>query len=221
MLDPQRCRTLLIYGGAFDPPHRGHVELPPRAAEQIHAHGVLYVPTGEPPHKSPTAAPAEHRLAMLRLALGDRSDCAISTWEIEHAGPSYTVRTLEHLRQELPGVELRLLIGADMAASFYGKWKDPRRIIELAEPVVMLRPPYGDPEAMLTALPDDLPEPERRAWRDRLVTLPTIEAASTDLRRALAAGRYDDPAVRERLPSAVLDYIRQHRLSESPEHAGA
>lgn len=216
MLDPTRCRRLLIYGGSFDPPHRAHVELPFHVARRIEADGVLFVPAGSPPHKPGPIATSEHRLGMLRAALGDRDDAAISTYEIDHADQaSYTVNTLEHFRAELGGaVELRLLIGADMAAAFY-RWKQPRRIIELAEPVVMMRPPL-DAEAIVAQMPDALTDGERAAWRGRMVSCPQIDIASTALRELLAAGEYESDVVRRQLPGPVLEYIRSHGLYRVP-----
>lgn len=209
MLDPARCRRLIVYGGSFDPPHRAHVELPFHVAGQINADGVLFVPSGNPPHKGGPIASGADRMKMLQLALGDREDAAISSYEIDHhEQASYTANTLQHLRDTLgEGVELRLLIGADMAAMFY-RWRQPRRIIELAEPVVMMRPPL-DVERLLAALPDELDELERQAWRQRIVQCPQIDAASTTLRQSLASGDYQSETVRKLLSEPVVDYIRR------------
>lgn len=202
---------LLIYGGSFDPPHRAHIDLPLAAARALGAR-LLFVPAGSPPHKSGRPiTPAAHRLAMLKLALADHPECGISTIELDRAGPSYTVDTLSELRRTTPpGTALRLLIGADMAAIFY-QWREPRRIIELAEPAVMMRRPI-DAAGLLEKLPRDLPESERRAWLNRIIEIPLIDAASTDLRGELEQGRYDSPGVRENLPPRVLEYICENGL---------
>lgn len=204
-------QTLLIYGGAFDPPHRAHVELPFEIARRIEADRVLFVPTGQPPHKSDASASAADRRAMLRAALAGQPDADISTFELNRPSTSYTVDTLEHLRRTLAdGVNMRLLIGADMAAMFYD-WRSPQRIIELAEPVVMMRPPY-DIDALLRTLPAGLPEAERAAWRSRIVPCEQIDISSTQLREHLAAGDYDSAVVRRTLHPAVVDYIRRRGL---------
>ncbi len=206
MLDPATCQRLIVYGGTFDPPHRAHVALPFAAAEAIDADGVLYVPSGQPPHKLDTQRtdPA-HRLAMLRLALGDREDYAICTYELDHDGPSYTWRTLKYLREQLgETIDLRLLIGLDMALIFHD-WRRPERIVELCDPLVLLRPPH-DRAGFLESLPDDW----RAFWRERIVEAPEMDVSSRAIREAIASG---DHTLAERwLAPEVLAYIDAHDL---------
>ncbi len=213
MFDPQTARRLLVYGGSFDPPHRAHLSLPFHAADAVDADGVLYVPSGRPPHKRDRRlTPGEHRLEMLRLGLGETPGAAIEMHELQTPGPHYTVETLERLRDRLPrSVEMRLLIGADMAAIFY-EWKNPHRILELAEPLVMLRPPNETVDDLLAKLPDDLPDDQGLPWAKRVVNVPQMDVSSTRLRQLLSEGRYDDRCVHEALPEAILDYIRAHEL---------
>ena len=208
-LDPATCSTLLVYGGSFDPPHRAHIALPHAAAEQIGplpGAGILYIPAGQPPHKSRPMTAAHHRLAMLRLALEDSDRAAISEIELNRAGPSYTVDTLRQLHSQFPGATLRLLIGADMAAIFY-QWRDPQAILELAEPLVMMRAP-ADNESLLAMLPPG----EAEAWRSRIVAVPPLDISSTELRTLLAAGDYQNPRLSAMLDAKVIQYIRVHHL---------
>jgi len=198
--DPRRTRLLLVYGGSFDPPHRAHVELPEQVGEQVGADGVLYVPAGRAPHKSDrSATDATHRLAMLRLALRDRPRTAVDARELDRDGPSYTVDTLKSLREDLgPAVELRLLIGADMAATF-DTWHRAEEVFKRGQPLVMARP-------------DQVPDLEQRdRWRDRIVPVEPMPCSSTEIRNALRE-RPDDPLLREQLDPQVLDYIREHGL---------
>ncbi len=213
-LDPRTCRRLLVYGGSFDPPHRAHVELPREAATAVAADGVLYVPARRPPHKADRpVASDDDRLAMLERAVGERSDVAISRVELDRTGPSYTATTLETLRRDLgDGVDLRLLLGEDMARRFYD-WHRPDRILELADPVVVLRW-TTDPETLVASLPPSVGPAERERWRRGIVRTRLIEISSTELREALAAGDSDRPIVRENVPPAVLRYIRDRRLYE-------
>lgn len=215
MFDPAQAQTLVVYGGTFDPPHRAHTELPSFVAERIGADGVLYVPAGRPPHKADLdQTPAEHRLAMLTLALDGVPRTAISTWEIDQPEPSYTYRTLEHLRRTFGDtIALRLLVGMDMALTF-DQWAEPGRIEQLAEPVVMVRPPH-DRAAFLAALPDA----QRDRWASRVVEAPPMDVSSTELRRALRDRDADATVVREMLDPRVLTYIRRHGLY-GPDNGG-
>jgi nicotinate-nucleotide adenylyltransferase len=219
VLDPKRCKTLIVYGGSFDPPHRGHAVLPMRVADAIGADGVLYVPAGQPPHKPGRAlATGEDRVAMLGLALSgagvDMNRVAISRIELDRPGASYTVDTLERLAAELgEGVELRLLMGGDMMAIFY-QWRRPGRIVELAEPVVMVRQPT-DRAALLATLPADLDAADRAAWEPRIIEAETtgmVNASSTELRDLLGRGLYEDERVRAAMDEAVIGYVRVRGL---------
>ncbi|MEM1107147.1 MAG: nicotinate (nicotinamide) nucleotide adenylyltransferase [Planctomycetota bacterium] len=172
-------RRLLVFGGSFDPPHLAHVELPLLVAAKIGADVVVYVPAGRAPHKlDKMQTDPAHRLAMLRLALADLPHAVIATDELDRADdgrPSYTVDTLEALAERLhPEAEMRLLIGTDQI-DIFNSWYMAERVIELAEPMVMMRPPTTS---------DDLPE----AWRNRVVAVPTTPISSTAVRQRVAAG---------------------------------
>ena len=200
-------RKLLIFGGSFDPPHRAHVELPEQVRRALSADAIAYIPAAQSPHKlnrEPT--PASHRLEMLRAALRDKDQAMILTDELDRANagePSYTVETLERLHQRLaPAATLRLLIGADQVLSFE-RWHAPQRIVALAEPVVMVRPPETM-DSLLEALPAD----QRAVWRDRLVEVTPMDISATEIRQRLVAGESID----SRVPPAVARYIEAHGL---------
>jgi nicotinate-nucleotide adenylyltransferase len=208
--DLARCRRIVIYGGSFDPPHRAHIELPEAARVALDADVVAYVPAAKAPHKlDRVQTDPKHRLAMLRLAVQGAPRAVVLTDEIDRgdAGePSYTVDTLEALRRRLgsapPGPELRLLIGADQVRIF-DTWRESGRIVELAEPAVMLRPP-DTADALLS--PFDAAQ--QGAWRRRIVDVPALDVDSTTLRRQIAAGE----DVSEWIPPAVLAYIKKHAI---------
>jgi len=204
-MPPQR---LLIFGGAFDPPHVAHVALPPLVARRLGCGRILYVPAAISPFKTETAAtPAAHRLAMLRLALDRVPDAEISSIELDRPGPSYTVDTLEALREQLePDAELHLLIGSDQALVFE-KWKRWGRILELATPAVMVRPPL-DEAGYRRRLDETYPAEQARRWLEWTADVPYMDVCATGLRRCLTGGG----DVRGLLQPAVLAYIREHGL---------
>lgn len=203
-MDLHECNQLLVFGGSFDPPHLAHVTLPMYVLEQLGADLAAFVPAARSPHKSVVTATAIDRLAMLRLALHDQDRAIVVTDEIDRAimgQPSYTVDTLEALRSRLrPQTTMRLLIGTDQVRAF-DRWRSPHRVIELAEPVVMLRPP-DTAQALLKSLENPGP------WEARLLTVPSMEISSSEIRGRLACGE----PVNDLLDPAVTRYITQHRL---------
>lgn len=202
-------QNILLFGGSFDPPHRAHVALPQQAAQLIGADLIAYIPAGRAPHKldQQQTDPA-HRLAMLRLALADQPGevpTVVLTDEIERGSsePSYTVDTLEALSKRAdPGATLRLLIGADQLRIF-DSWREPERVIALAEPVVMVRPP--DTKA---ALLDSLPREQREAWGMRVIDTDQLDISSTAIRKQAATGQPGDTSICD----AVEAYIQTHGL---------
>lgn len=201
---------LLIFGGSFDPPHQAHITQPARVREAVSADAVVYIPAAQPPHKRHLRqTPAHHRLAMLQRALANAPAARLSTVELDRAAdgrPSYTVDTLRQLRQTLPtNTRMRLLIGADQVLIF-DQWHQYEQVEQLAEPVVMLRPPMTRRQ-LLAELPNDA---VREKWAGRLVETPPMPISSTQIREAIAAGQVTQ--VQRWLDPAVLDYIREHRL---------
>ena len=201
-------QRLLVFGGTFDPPHVAHVALPPLVAQRLGCQRILYVPAAVNPLKTANdATPGAHRLAMLRLALARVPHAEISRLELQRPGPSYTVDTLEALReQHEPESELHLLIGSDQALVFE-KWKRWERILELATPAVMVRPPL-DEAGYRRRLGETYPAEQARRWLEWTADVPYMDVCATGLRRRLTEGG----DVRGLLQPAVLAYIRQHGL---------
>ena len=208
-MDLQDCKTILIYGGSFDPPHTAHIQLPLLAMRAVNADAVAYIPAGAQPLKLDTnQTPAHHRLAMLRLALQDQPHTHILTDEIDRAAaspkPTYTVDTLEALRARLgPDVTMRLLIGGDNLRTL-DHWHNPNRIIELAQPLVMVRPP-DTAQNLLSHLP---PGYDPEIWKKRLVNAPLIDVSSTHIRKLATQSK----PLTGLVPPPIEDYIRQHNL---------
>ncbi|MFG0274151.1 MAG: nicotinate (nicotinamide) nucleotide adenylyltransferase [Phycisphaerales bacterium] len=212
---PSDARSVLVFGGAFDPPHRAHIALPQMVAERIGADWVLYIPAAAPPLKDGPVASGEDRIAMLEAALGPAARASVTDLELVRGGRSYTVDTLADLRDRLPGVTLRLLIGADQARQFH-KWREAQRVIALAEPVVMLRPPHDEHAAILAEMAPHWAGAELAAWESRFVETPVMEASSTEVRRLLREEGVYAARLAELLPAGVLRVIRAGRLYPRP-----
>ena len=221
---------VLLVGGSFDPPHKGHVELPAAARDAALPAGTLvFVPASRSPHKQvgPIASDAD-RCAMLEAASRDVANTAVWTDEIDRAAggsASYWVDTLERARSVLgEAADLRFVLGADQALALH-RWREPRRILSLARPVVLLRPPVAG-EAQLTeglaALgfwePDEL-----RRLVSAVVDVGTIDVSSTRIRECLrgrgASGTLDPAAHKklgEMISPSVLDVIVARGLYRDP-----
>ena len=189
-----------ILGGTFDPVHIGHLVLGQHALDALALDEVLFVPAGEPWRKSGRPiTPAEHRLAMLRLAIGGNDSFGISDAELRRDGPTYTADTLEALAAERIDDAFWFIIGADALADV-PNWHDPERIVRHAMLSVAPRAD-GDVTALVASMP---------YLRGRVDTfaMPRIDISSTDVRTRAAAGR----SVRYLVPDAVAAYIGEHRL---------
>jgi nicotinate-nucleotide adenylyltransferase len=194
-----------IYGGSFDPVHWGHLRPVIAAREQMRLDQVIYLPTAEPPHKTAQRfAPASARFTMVELALLEQPDLVVSDYEMRR-GASYTVETLEHVRRELTGDRLFLLIGYDSWLEL-AAWRRFAELPQLAELVVMDRP--GSAEAPLEAVAPPLRE-AAEAGRVSFLHGPRIDLSSRALRRAWADG---EPPTAEQVPPLVLDYLRKYSL---------
>ena len=196
-----------ILGGTFDPIHLGHLLLAEEGREILALDKVLFVPAGQPWLKAghPLTA-AVRRLRMVELATADNPHFEVLRWEVERPGPSYTVDTLARLRAET-GVdaELHFILGLDALADF-PRWKDPERILQLANLAVVPRPGYAaDGDNIVAGIKSRYP-----AYADRITVLAVASVAisATDLRRRAGVGQ----SLRYRTPAAVGEYIREWGL---------
>ncbi|WP_235609716.1 nicotinate-nucleotide adenylyltransferase [Azospira sp. I13] len=221
---PEGC-LVGIFGGTFDPIHHGHLRLAQEAVEHLALDQVLWIPAGQPPHREMPAAGPEQRLAMVRCAVADNPAFAVDGAEVFSQEKSYTVLTLERLRQERgAATPLVLLTGADAFAGLptWHRWRD---ILELAHVAVVYRPGFSiDPAALPAELATEFQArrcaPGELAQRPGggIVTFPMTPLAisATQIRQLLAAGR----SPRYLLPEAVFAYIRAQQLYLQPRNLG-
>ncbi|MHB9144108.1 MAG: nicotinate-nucleotide adenylyltransferase [Symbiobacteriia bacterium] len=198
-------QRLGILGGTFDPVHIGHLALAEAARAAFALDQVVFIPVAAPPHKGAApAAAAEHRLAMVQLAVGGNPGFAVSSMELERPGPSYTVDTLVELRRRHPGASLFFIVGADEILDLSVTWREPRRVLELAEFIAATRPGF-DLERLHEAL-----APLGEGAEARIHPLPWLHlgVSASALRERLAAGK----TVRYLVPDPVLAYMQRHHL---------
>ncbi len=184
-----------LFGGTFDPPHVGHLLAATDALEQLRLDRVLFVPAGAQPFKTGAViASGRQRLEMLRRMVGDDPRFAVEPLEIERDGLSFTVETVRAFRAREPDAALVLLIGEDLAAQF-ATWREPERILEMAEVVVLHRPGIA-------------PASGEERWPLRRVPTRRVDVSSTEIRARVAEGR----PIRGFVTDAVADYIRSAAL---------
>lgn len=181
-------RRVGLLGGAFNPPHLGHLKLAELAWQNLSLDELRLIPSANPPHKSvPDSTPeAALRLELLREALVG-TPFGLETLELDRGGPSYTVETLEALSVREPRSAWIWVLGGDQLAQFTS-WKRWERILELASLAVAPRPGFEG------ALPEELAGRLRETWSGEsgeLVCLPStqLELSSSELRAGFSAGR--------------------------------
>lgn len=190
-----------VFGGTFDPIHRGHVAAARVAMRCAHLDRVVFVPSAQPPHRGAARAPAADRLAMARAALEGEAGLTISDVEIRRGGPSFTVDTLHELKRTYPGDELYLILGWD-AARLFSTWRKPGEILQLASIVVVGRPGTTAPGAA------DLKAAGLDPAAVIVCTDPTPDVSGSELRRAIERGL----PVGDRITPAVERYVAEHLL---------
>lgn len=194
-----------LLGGAFDPPHNGHIAV----AESVLAAKALdrvdLLVSAQSPHAGGknNAAPVQHRLAMAKLAVEGREGLGIEDCETRRPGKSYTVETLRALTQAHPDNDFFFIVGADMVADL-PNWKEPEACLQLATFVPVLRPGFS--LEVFEGL--KLTTPTVQMLRQNLVQVPWLEVSSTRVRAAVAAGE----SISAWVPASVESYIRAHRL---------
>lgn len=196
-----------LYGGSFDPIHRGHLAPIQEVRRHFELDRVIYLPTARPPHKSGRVmAPAWRRYVMVELALLEEEGLYASPFEMALDRPSYTIDSIDHFRAKTPEDDLFLLIGSDSLASL-NRWREWRRIVETVEVIAMVRPEYELDQVRSELAPELIEGCE--SGRIHLMKNRPVEASSTAIRRQIAGG--ERPAA-EVLPPIVLNYLTKYEL---------
>ena len=206
----------IFYGGTFDPVHNGHLAIA-RAVRDAMGTTVWMMPAADPPHRAAPGATAEHRAAMLDLAIEGQSGLRVDRRELARDTPSYTIDTLRELRAKYgENAPLAFVIGADSLHGFVN-WREPETLIAAAHWIVA--------ERSGSALDEHLPPPVARLVGGRWTLDPALLRAepggrvlrlrqppqpesATQIRRRIASGE----TWHHLLPPAVGKYIVKHGL---------
>ena len=212
-----------IFGGTFNPVHYGHL----RAAEEVRLRlgfdKVLFIPSGTPPLKTKDIASASHRFEMVRLAILDNPFFEISDIETRRRGKSYTVRTIEELKEAYPGREFYLVLGIDAFLDL-PNWWDPDRLAALSNFVIISRPGFRFADLRLSpylkktdhrvlmelddAKKDSYPIVLKSGKEGTLMRTTPLGISATDVRNYIKEGE----SVKYLLPAEVQSFIIRNKL---------
>ena len=191
-----------LMGGSFNPIHCGHVALARAALESSRVERVLFLPTGNPPHKKEGLADKFDRLRMVELAVEHETGMEVCREEIDRDGVIYTVDTLAALKRKMPDCTLTYLIGADTLRAL-GTWRRVETVIERCKFLVMMREGETREEVIRLA----------GLWTQRGAQIDFLDARKMDISSTQIREQIQKGLPFERLvPQAVADYIHEHGL---------
>ncbi len=191
-----------LMGGSFNPIHCGHVALTRAALESGRVERVLFLPTGNPPHKKEGLADKFDRLRMVELAVEHEAGMAVCREEIDRDGVIYTVDTLAALKRKMPDCTLTYLIGADTLRAL-GTWRRVETVIERCKFLVMMREGETREEVIRLA----------GLWTQRGAQIDFLDARKMDISSTQIREQIQKGLPFERLvPQAVADYIHEYGL---------
>lgn len=191
-----------LMGGSFNPIHCGHVALARAALESGRVERVLFLPTGNPPHKKEGLADKFDRLRMVELAVEHEAGMAVCREEIDRDGVIYTVDTLAALKRKMPDCTLTYLIGADTLRAL-GTWRRVETVIERCKFLVMMREGETREEVIRLA----------GLWTQRGAQIDFLDARKMDISSTQIREQIQKGLPFERIvPQAVADYIHEHGL---------
>ena len=191
-----------LMGGSFNPIHCGHVALARAALDSGRVERVLFLPTGNPPHKKEGLADKFDRLRMVELAVEHEAGMAVCREEIDRDGVIYTVDTLAALKRKMPDCTLTYLIGADTLRAL-GTWRRVETVIERCKFLVMMREGETREEVIRLA----------GLWTQRGAQIDFLDARKMDISSTQIREQIQKGLPFERLvPQAVADYIHEHGL---------
>lgn len=207
-----------ILGGTFNPIHFGHLRMAQELAEKLNLEQVRFIPAANPPHKDAPAISPQQRAEMVQLAIADNSSFVLDDRELHRSGASYTIDTLQSLRNELgTTTSITLLMGSDAFTKF-DTWHRWQEIIHFCHIALVQRPKLHGHDGVLSKTletflhnhysenPDDMHALPAGIITMRQVT--ALDISSTAIRQAIKS----NDSVRYLMPGNVIDYIKSNQL---------
>ena len=194
---------IVIFGGAFNPPTRAHLDIATEALYYLDAEKVLFVPVSDL-YKKDDVEISYHRVNMLNLAIGNFRRLEIDFTEVDSVKLTYTYETVEKIKSQYQDKELFLLIGADNLEDFKN-WKNQRSIMENCSLLVVNRNNSSIDEIIESN--EILTE-----FKDKIIEAPIeeIEISSTEVRNRIASGELE--GLENLVDKEVIEYIVENKL---------
>lgn len=194
-----KTKRVGIMGGSFDPIHNGHLIISERAKEQFGLDKIIFIPTGNPPHKkSYEMSSVDDRYSMTKLAIEENESYLISDIEAKSSDTTYTVNTLRTISEENEDYDLYFILGADSFIDI-SNWKDYKEILENYKIIVAKRPVLEDINFNKVYRRHKIDYPESIFLLDS----PTVGISSTYIREV----KMKEESIRYMIPEKVNDYI--------------
>jgi nicotinate-nucleotide adenylyltransferase len=192
-----------VIGGTFDPPHLGHLIVAQETHLRLDLERVVFVPAGQPPHKRNQAiTDADHRVAMVELAIAGDTRFALSRVDVERPGPCYSVDTVRLLHEAWgEDAAIHFIIGSDSLRDL-PKWYQPQRLLRMCQVIAVDRPGYPTD---LAKIDRDLPGVAGLIER---IEIPTVDISSTQIRERVTNGW----PIRYLVRDPVARYVQEHHL---------
>lgn len=178
-----------LFGGAFNPPHNGHMAVARCALKKENLDKLIFIPTGNAPHKKETEISREDRYNMVLAAISGEEKMSVSDYEIMRSEVNYSANTAEYFKSLYPEDELFFIIGDD-SYNDLETWYEPHRIMEVST---------------LLVFPREGAEVKKPA---RMLPMDIVEVSSSDIREKIKMGK----DCRNLLPKKVFDYIIKRNL---------
>ncbi|MBP2025454.1 nicotinate-nucleotide adenylyltransferase [Peptoniphilus stercorisuis] len=191
-----------LMGGTFDPIHLGHLMISEYVKEDLGLDEIIFIPTGNPPHKT-DYLPADQRYNMVSIAIRENQDFKISDVETKRVKESYSIETINILKEELQG-DLYFIIGSDSLFDLKN-WKDIEKLATLVDFACAVRPHY----ALEKEIKKEIDYLDKKYHvRVHMVDSPLYDISSTKIRKRLK----EKKSVKYIVPDEVIDYIDENNL---------
>ena len=193
-----------VFGGTFDPIHRGHLDAARAACGFLNLDRLIWVPNRQSPLRlGEDRTPGSHRLAMVECAIAGDERFEVSDLEVKREGPSYLIDTLEALKKQHPKAEWHFLMGMDSLDTF-DRWVRVEDIVKMVKVWVMPRP-GGEAQRVVTHLEERAPHLAKEV---HLLEGPQLDISATEIRKRIEKGH----PITDLVPSEVSEYISEHNL---------